>query len=68
MLIPKQTFFEGSSHDAEDWMQTTKDLAIFNRMELSFTLDMLLRGDVKQFWQEFSRSNEAPTNDDVDKW
>ena len=34
MLIPKPTCFEGSSHDAEDWMQTTKDFAIFNRMEL----------------------------------
>ena len=61
MLIAKRTFFEGSSHDAEDWMETTKNVAIFNRIELSFALDMLLRRDAKQIWQEFSRSNEAPT-------
>ena len=68
MLFPKPTFFEDSSHDVEDWMQTTKDFAIFNRMELSFALDMLLRRDAKQLWQEFIRTNEAPTKDDVEKW
>ena len=37
-------------------------------MELSFALDTLPRGDAKQSWQEFSRTNEAPTSDDVEKW
>ena len=30
MQVPRPTFFDGSTQEAEDWLQMTKDFAIFN--------------------------------------
>jgi len=68
LLIPKPSFFDGINEDAEDWMQKTKQFATFNQMEFSFALDMLLRGDAKQLWEEYNSSNDPITNEEVEKW
>ena len=68
MLVPRPTFFDGSAQKAEDWLQMTKEFANFNQIELSFAFDMLLRGDSKDLWQEFSNKKEAITNDAVEVW
>ena len=67
-MVPTPTFFDGVSDQAEDWIQTTKDFAIFNHMELNFAFDMLLRGDAKQLWQEFSSHRDSIANEEVEKW
>ena len=53
MLIPKPTFFDGISSNADEWLKTTKDFALFNQIEFSFAFDMLLHNDAKKLWQEF---------------
>ena len=68
MLVPKPTFFDGSSDTAEDWIQTTKEFASFNQMELPFAFDMLLRGDAKELWQEANTSEDLMTNDKCENW
>ena len=68
LLIPKPTFFDGCSSDAEEWMQSTKDFVSFNQMELSFAFDMLLRNDAKQLWQEFCSTKQSLTNEETEQW
>lgn len=54
LLFPKPIFFTGNAEDAGDWIQSTKVFTIYNQMEFSFTLDILLRRAAKLLWQKFS--------------
>ena len=55
-LASRPTFFDGSSQEAEKWLENTREFASFNQMELFFAFDMLMSGNVKLLWQDFCQN------------
>ena len=67
-LAPKVSFFDGKSDNAGKWLDETKEFALFNQMEMSFAFDMLLRGDCRLLWNEFSANRKDLSNEEVSRW